>query len=111
MNSTSLLNLPLQLANTPSGVEGQMLFKPLVKYSLRAGPKRLPVWSVKFVYWMFVYGDAEGLEAALVAFVGAVDEVLVWGSGMLLLVGTMDEVLVWRSELLLLVGRMDEVLV
>lgn len=33
-----------------------------------------------------MYGDAKGSGAALVALVGAMDEVLVWGSEMLLLV-------------------------
>ena len=50
---------------------------------------------------MFVYGDAKGSEAALVALAGATVEVLVWGSEVL---GWGSEVLVSGSEMLLFVA-------
>ena len=67
----------MYVRNTPSGVGGQFASVPLTMNALRAGPKRLPVWTVEFVYWIFVCGDAEGSEAALVALVAAMVEVLV----------------------------------
>ena len=64
------------------------------------------------MYWMFVTSEAEGSETELVALVGAMIEVLNWGSEMLVaLIEVMDEVLLWGSEMLVaLVEAMDEVL-
>ena len=91
--------------DTPSGVGGQFSFRQSTINSLMAEPKRLPVWTVAFVYWIFVCGDAEGSEAELVALVAAMVEVLVWGSEMLVaLVEAVDEVLFWGSERPLLIG-------
>ena len=96
----------MYVRNTPLGVRGQFASMPLTMSSLIAGPKRLPVWTVEFVYWMFVCGDAEGSKAALVALVAlvaAMVEVLVWGREMLVaLVAATDKVLVLGSEMLLL---------